>query len=129
MTATLDDLLAVLNQIRDLLNGVFGPAKSVPQIEFFTVNNTAAAIATGGTSKPCKQIVLQNLSVTDTITLGIGKAGKPAALTAGKGMVLNPAQSSGYGGGSITLLNVDLADITAITSTNNSQTLGGLYYQ
>jgi hypothetical protein len=125
LPATLDDLYSLLREIRNILSNEFDPAKVEPQIETITVTTTPAALYLA--PKPVRWAIIQNLSSTDTITLGKGKAGK-GTVSAGSGIVLNPAPASGQAGGSVVLHNIDLADFIAITNINANQTVSVVYY-
>lgn len=126
MSAGLNDVLAALNKILAVLTKEFEGADVDFQIEVLTINSTAAPLYTS--QKKVRHAVFQNLSSTDAITLMRGPAGKVGAVTAGAGIVLNPATSAGLGGGSVALHNIDLSAITAITATNNTQSLAVVYY-
>lgn len=126
MTATLDDLLNAMSELIKLVKKEYESAQDDFQIEVLTIATSAAPLYLA--QKIVRKAVFQNLSATDTITLARGQSGKAAAVTAGAGIVLNPAPASGQAGGSITFLNVDLSQVTAISSTNNSQSLAVVYF-
>ena len=126
MTATLDDLLNAMSELIKLVKKEYEAAQDDFQIEVLTVANTAASLYAG--QKIVRKAVFQNLSTSDSITLARGQSGKPASVTAGAGIILNPATASSLGGGSITFLNVDLSQVTAISQTNNSQSLAVVYF-
>lgn len=120
---------ALLKQIFDLLNSVFGLGKSIATTDVFaTVGNTAGVILYTQ-SKIIKRGLIQNLSATDSITVFATPGGKaPANIVAAFGTVLNPAPAAGQGGGSIPIGNIDLASLTFISSTNASQSVS-VYYE
>jgi len=126
MPATLDDLFNVLTNIVTLLKKEYEGAGVDWNIEVLSINDEPGSLYAA--QKPVRRAVLQNLSTTDPITIGRGQSGKPASLTAGEGIVLNPASQAGYGGGSTVLHNIDLSQVTAVTVTGDSQPLAVAYY-
>jgi hypothetical protein len=117
-----------LQAIYAILDKAYNAGKLTLTVELLTVNNTPTQLYP--TSKPVKFGTFMNLSTTDAITItSIGQTtGKVTPLTAGQGYVMNPAILAGYGGGTFNFANIDLSTITAITQTNNAQTMLAVYY-
>lgn len=118
-SAGLGDLLYALNQIYNLLLGVFGLGGSAVQVDILTAATTSAPLYSIG--KPVKHAILQNLDATNIITInglgaGLGKGGTPPPVVAGAGIILNPAPGAGQGGGSMPVGNVDLSAFTFIAN-------------
>jgi hypothetical protein len=127
-TIDLSAVAALLQQILGELQKEYDQGQVSPPapVDLLTINNTVTLLYTS--PKPVRGGLMQNLSNTDTITLNFAQKGKAALFAAGSGIVLNPATVSGYGGGTWAFWNIDLSTASAITSTNNNQTLAVLYY-
>ena len=128
VSVDLSPVVNVLNQILLVLNQTYAEGGQQVNMDLITVGTTPAVLYP--TQKNVKGGFMLNLSTTDTITVvGGGKSsGKPTNGAAGKGIVLNPAAAAGQGGGTFNFGPVDLSTFTALTSTNNSQTLLVAYY-
>jgi hypothetical protein len=113
--ATLDDIYNVLKELLDLEKKELLAAKSSWDIDVITINHAPAPLYK--VQKIVRKAVLQNIGAeVITITKGPqGKAGTPAGAPANYGIELNPNPTGYYAGGSITLLNVDLSEVTAAT--------------
>lgn len=92
-----------------------------------TIGTTAAQLYPAG--KKVRRAIIENLSSTDNYTItSDGQAGKIATQkAAGKGIILNKAAAS-QGGGSITVQNIDLSEITVVSDTNTGQNIA-VYYE
>lgn len=129
--------IPVLTKISEALNSMLDILKSDSELghrrvftEILTIGTTPAVLYP--TSKKVAGGSMMNLSTTDTITLGamLGNTGNNlTSLTKGNGFVMNPAAAAGQGGGTFNFPNIDLANITAVTSTNAAQSLLVVYYE
>lgn len=109
----------------------YGPAQVNGYVDFNpngTVGTTAAALYP--TNKKVRRAIIQNLSTTDNYTItSSGQPGKIATTTAkGTGPILNKASGTGLGGGTITVGNIDLSELTIVSDTNTGQNVA-VYYE
>jgi hypothetical protein len=121
------DLSGVLTYLKEILAELVtliepGQSKANTYV-FATATTTPTPLFS--TEKKVKKAVIQNLSITDNMTVSAqsgGSGGTNATLVAGKGTVLNKAPGTGQGGNSLTVGNIDLSTINIITDTNAAQT-------
>lgn len=125
--ATLDDLLYALNQIYNLLSGVFANGGAMATIETISVSTSPTALYSN--NKRVKRAVIQNLSSTDNLTLVAtpGTVGKTGPGSSGNGIILNKASASGQGGGSLVTGNIDLGAFTVYGGAGSDQV--AVYYE
>lgn len=125
-TSTSD--VTLLQQLLVLLSGIYGAGGSTLTIEYHTGGTTPFVIYT--TQKPVKFGFIQNLSSTDTLTIGANtkNPGVPiVGLTTGGGLVLNSAPLSGAAGTGFPTGNIDLSTLTLVFETNASQAYSVAY--
>lgn len=129
-TRTLDDVYNALMQLIDIFNKEFSPAKGEWNVEQVLVNTTPAPLFT--VQKKVKSAIFQNLEAGCTMWLAKGPKGKAGILVAGSptqgGLVLNPAVVAGLGGGSITMHNIDLSEVTVACSAGPNKSMAVAYY-
>lgn len=115
-----------LNAILSVLIGTnaLGGSKAFT-IVFGNVGTTGTRPFPAGTF--VKKAVIQNLSNTDNLTVFFAP-GATTFILAGNGTVLNPAPGAGQAGGSMTVGNIDLGDMSWITNTNTNQNVS-VYYE
>lgn len=124
----LESIDANLARLNETFDRVYGPAKQGFFVEILTVNTKANVLYTQ--EKLVRAGFIMNLSATDVVTLtGAGyNVGVIQAITPGQGILLNPANVAGQGGGVWNFANIDLSTITAITDTNDEQLIAVIYY-
>lgn len=122
---SINDNLLKLNETFDR---VYGPAKQGFYVEILQVGTKSNVLYTQ--EKLVRAGFIMNLSATDVITItGAGyNIGVIQAITPGQGILLNPANVAGQGGGVWNFANIDLSTITAITNTNDTQSIAVVYY-
>lgn len=109
-------IVALLQQIYNLLLSVFGLGASVPQVLIVTITTNGVFQQISPTPLYVKKAIIQNLSTTDTVTIS---STKNAA--SGAGICLNVAGGTGQGGGSHPVGNIDLSKLFITCSTNAAQ--------
>lgn len=126
----LAQLVALQARLLTDFETAFNAGKRSPFIDSFSSLDTTPSLIYN-TFKPVARAAFQNLSTTDTIT--VTTTGKPTVVNAnavsGVGVVLNPGAATGFGGGSLSVSNVDLSSYTFQTSTNSGQTIVVYYEQ
>lgn len=120
----ISDLWNVLNQIWNLLLGVFGLGGSAPVFLQTKITTHLVYQPLASTPFRVKKAIIQNPTSTDVLLIdGNIHAGVAiSAPTDGKGgFILNPAGTSGQGGGTHPFGNIDLSQIfVTVTVTDGT---------
>ena len=117
-TIDLSGVIALLQAIEDLLIKLIDAGES-------STNTDIVKCTAGGTSQPLfgnpklvKRALIQNLSTDDITLFWVNNSqGRPQAITAGVGTVLNAATAAGKGGGTYPAGNVDLSNCSFLAAT------------